>query len=181
MGCRPRARSVLRCHGVLVLRHGPPREHKQAGRWPMKGGQSPSLELVSREFRKQRLAPWAADRGPDASFAAMVFWCSDTVLQESTGKLAGGRYPSSLSWCFGAATRSSKRWAKSPREHGQAGRWPMKGGQSPSLELVSREFRKQRLAPWAADRGPDPSFAAMVFWCCDTVLQENTSKLAGGR
>ena len=84
-------RSVLRCHGVLVLRQGPPKEHKQAGRWPMKGGQSPSLELVSREFRKQRLAPWAADRGPDPSFAAMVFWCCDTVLQESTGKLAGGR------------------------------------------------------------------------------------------
>ena len=39
----------------------------------------------------------------------------------------------------------------------------MKGGQSPSLELVSREFRKQRLEPWAAGRGPDPSFAAMVF------------------
>ena len=59
----------------------------------------------------------------------------------------------------------------------------MKGGQSPSpsLELVSREFRKQRLEPWAADRGPDPSFAAMVFWCCDRVRQENTSKLAGSR
>ena len=139
MGCRPRARSVLRCHGVLVLRHGPPREHGQAGRWPMKGGQRPSLKLVSREFRKQRLEPWAADRGPDPSFAAMVFWCCDTVRQENTGKLAGG---------------------------------PMKGGQSPSLELVSREFRKQRLESWAAGRGPDPSFAAMVFWCSDTVLQE---------
>ena len=59
----------------------------------------------------------------------------------------------------------------------------MKGGQSPSpsLELVSREFRKQRLEPWAAGRGPDPSFAAMVFWCCERVRQENTSKLAGGR
>ena len=87
MGCRPRARSVLRCHGVLVLRHGPPREHGQAGRWPMKGGQSPSLELVSREFRKQRLEPWAAGRGPDPSFAAMVFWCCDTVLQEA-GKVS---------------------------------------------------------------------------------------------
>ena len=84
-------RSVLRCHGVLVLRQGPPKEHKQAGRWLMKGGQSPSVELVSREFRKQRLEPWAADRGPDPSFAAMVFWCCDTVVQESTGKLAGGR------------------------------------------------------------------------------------------
>ena len=49
----------------------------------MKGGQSPSLELVSREFRKQRLEPWTAGRGPDPSFAAI--------------------------WCFGAATRSSKR------------------------------------------------------------------------
>ena len=48
----------------------------------MKGGQSPSLELVSREFKKQRLEPWAAGRGPD---------------------------PCSLPWCFGAATRSSKR------------------------------------------------------------------------
>ena len=57
----------------------------------------------------------------------------------------------------------------------------MKGGQSPSLELVSREFRKQRLEPWAAGRRPDPSFAAMVFWCCDRVRQEKTSKLAGGR
>ena len=57
----------------------------------------------------------------------------------------------------------------------------MKGGQSPSLELVSREFRKQRLAPWAAGRGPDPSFAAMVFWCCDRVRQQKRSKLAGGR
>ena len=114
----------------------------------MKGGQSPSLELVSREFRKQRLAPWAAGRGPDPSFAAMVFWCCDMVRQEKRIK---------------------------------AGRWPMKGGQSPSLELVSREFRKQRLEPWAAGRGPDPSFAAMVFWCCDRVRQEKRSKLAGGR
>ena len=91
MGCPPRARSVLRCHGVLVLRQGPPREDKQGGRWPMKGGQSPSLELVSREFRKQRLEPWAAGRGPDPSFAAMVFWCCDRVRQEKTSKLAGGR------------------------------------------------------------------------------------------
>ena len=148
MGCRPRARSVLRCHGVLVLRQGPPREHKQAGRWPMKGGQSSSLELVSREFRKQRLEPWAAGRGPDPSFAAMVFWCCDRVRQENTSKLAGGR---------------------------------RRAGKSPSLELISRGFRKQRLEPWAAGRGPDPSFAAMVFWCCDRVRQENTSKLAGGR
>ena len=110
----------------------------------MKGGQSPSLELVSREFRKQRLEPWAAGRGPDPSFAAM--------LRQGP-----------------------------PREDKQASRWPMKGGQSPSLELVSREFRKQCLAPWAAGRGPDRSFAAVVFWCCDRVRQQKRSKLAGGR
>ena len=37
-------------------------------------------------------------------------------------------------------------------------------------KLVSRQVRKRRLAVWAAGRGPDPSFAAMVFWCCDRVL-----------
>ena len=66
------------------------------------------------------------------------------------------------------------------------------------LRLVSRQFRKQRLAVWAAGRGPwffgsarpspagdftvqkatvwaagrepDPHFTAMVFWLCETVL-----------
>ena len=33
-----------------------------------------------------------------------------------------------------------------------------------------RQFRKQRLAVWAAGRGPDPSFTAMVFEACDRVL-----------
>ena len=36
--------------------------------------------------------------------------------------------------------------------------------------LVSRQFRKRRLAVWAAGRGPDPSFTAMVFEACDRVL-----------
>ena len=38
------------------------------------------------------------------------------------------------------------------------------------LELVSRQFRRQRLAPWAAGCGPDPSFSAMVFGPCGGVL-----------
>ena len=41
------------------------------------------------------------------------------------------------------------------------------------MKLVSRQFRKQRLAVWAAGRGPDPSFTAMVFElfeACDRVL-----------
>ena len=38
------------------------------------------------------------------------------------------------------------------------------------MKPVSRQFRKQRLAVWAAGRGPDPSFTAMVFEACDRVL-----------
>ena len=147
-GCRPRARSVLRCHGVLVLRQG--------------------LELVSRQFRKRRLALWAAGRGPDPSFAAMVFWCYDRILspqlhdesqlQEDTGMLAVGsaerqaksRFGAigssesdvwhchyglpaarpirpSLPWCFGAATGSSHRSCAgrrpAARGHEHAGSW----------------------------------------------------------
>ena len=37
------------------------------------------------------------------------------------------------------------------------------------LELVCMQFRKQRLALWAASRGPDPSFTAIVFEPCDRV------------
>ena len=37
------------------------------------------------------------------------------------------------------------------------------GKQMEGLKLVSRQFRKQRLALWAAGRGPDQSFTAMVF------------------
>ena len=44
------------------------------------------------------------------------------------------------------------------------------GRKKQGLKLVSRQFRKQRLALWAAGRGPDPSFTAMVFWPCEEVL-----------
>ena len=37
------------------------------------------------------------------------------------------------------------------------------GRKKQGLKLASRQFRKQRLALWAAGRGPDPSFTAMVF------------------
>ena len=70
LGCRPRARSVLHCHGVLALRDRPVQE----------GGRMEGLRLVSRQFRKQRLAVWAAGRGPDPYFTAMLFWLCETVL-----------------------------------------------------------------------------------------------------
>ena len=41
---------------------------------------------------------------------------------------------------------------------GSAGRQAMEG-----LELVSRQFREQRLALWAAGREPDPSFTSDVW------------------
>ena len=37
-------------------------------------------------------------------------------------------------------------------------------------QFENRQFRKQRLALWAAGRGPDPPFTAMVSQCCGTVL-----------
>ena len=45
------------------------------------------------------------------------------------------------------------------------------GGQAKceGFKLVSGQFRRQRLALWAAGGGPDPSFSSMVFWPCDTV------------
>ena len=48
MGCRPRARSVLPCHGVLALRDRSLSEALLAG---LEG-----VRLVSRQFRKRRLA-----------------------------------------------------------------------------------------------------------------------------
>ena len=82
---RPRARSVLHCHGVVAVRRGPVTGAVHAGRKPAARGrklavgsaegqtQSQGLELVSRQFRKQRLAVWAAGRGPDPSLTATVF------------------------------------------------------------------------------------------------------------
>ena len=48
------------------------------------------------------------------------------------------------------------------------------------LKLVSRQFRKQRLALWAAGRGPDPALTAIVFWQDERQLQEDASKLEAG-
>ena len=78
MGCRPRARSVLHCHGglalpcVLALRD---RSLSEALLAVLEG-----VRLVSRQFRKRRLALWAAGRGPDPYFTAMVFWPCETGL-----------------------------------------------------------------------------------------------------
>ena len=92
------------------------------------------LRLVSRQFRKQRLAQWAGGCGLEPYFTAMVFWLCETVL-----------------------------W------HG-ASLAVQEGGRMEGLRLVSRQFRKQRLAQWAGGCGLEPYFTAMVFWLCETVL-----------
>ena len=178
---------------------------RQVGSWQgRKAGKSQGLELVSCRFRKSRLAVWAAGRGPDPSFTAMVFWCCDTVLSpqlcrtkasckrtQASGELAvqKGRQKSRFGasfydpsftamvfWCCDTVLSpqlcrtqaSCKRTQASGR---QVGSWQCrKAGKSQGLGLVSRQFRQQHLALGAAGSGPDPSFTAMVFWCCDTVL-----------
>ena len=64
--------SVLHCHGVLALRD---RSLSEALLAVLEG-----VRLVSRQFRKRRLALWAAGRGPDSYFTAMVFWLCETGL-----------------------------------------------------------------------------------------------------
>ena len=118
MGCRPRARSALHCHGVLALRD---RSLSEALLAVLEG-----VRLVSRQFRKRRLALWAAGRGPNPHFTAMVFWPCETGLwaklyvlavlegvrqflrsSESDvwhyGLPAAGPIRTSLPWCFGPA------------------------------------------------------------------------------
>ena len=58
------------------------------------------------------------------------------------------------------------------------GGWKV-GKHMEGLKLVSRQVRKQRLALWAAGRGPDPSFTAMVFWCCDIAVWRSTKASNG--
>ena len=72
MGGRPRAPSALHCHGALALRD---RSLSEALLAVLEG-----VRLVSRQFRKRRLALWAAGRRPDPHFTVMVFWPCETGL-----------------------------------------------------------------------------------------------------
>ena len=142
--------AVLHCHGVWGLRQGP---------WTRADGRKKqSLKLVSRQFRKQRLAVWAAGRGPDPSFTAMVFEACDRVQKATFGSMGCRPRARSVLHCHGVWGLRQGPWTRAD------------GRKQQGLKLVSRQFRKQRLAVWAAGRGPDPSFTAMVFEACDRVL-----------
>ena len=92
------------------------------------------LKLVSRQFRKQRLAFWAAGRRLDPSFTAMVFWLCDTALGPEVCQTKASKL----------AVSSAGRQANRRFEAGYLLCW------IEDLKLVSTQFRKQRLALWAA-------------------------------
>ena len=81
LGCRPRARSILRCHGDLVLRHGPLTAVARA--------RSVLRCLTSNKERKEKISDvWHS--GLPA--AAMVLWCSTRSSHRScAGRKPGAR------------------------------------------------------------------------------------------
>ena len=81
MGCRPRARSVLHCHGVLALRD---RSLSEALLAVLEG-----VRLVSRQFRKRRLALRAAGRGPIRTSLPWCFGPARPVFERSFAGSAG--------------------------------------------------------------------------------------------
>ena len=111
------------------------------------------VRLVSRQFRKRRLALWAAGRGPDPYFTAMA------VLEGV--RLFLGSSESDVWHYIWAAGRGPDPYftgvlALRDRSLSEALLAVLEG-----VRLVSRQFRKRRLALWAAGRGPDPYFTAM--------------------
>ena len=176
MGCRPPARSVLHCHGVLALRD---RSLSEALLAVLEG-----VRLVTRQFRKRRLALWAAGCGPDPYFTAMVFMAlrdrslSEALLAVLEGVRLVSRQFRKRHLALWAAGRGPDPYftamvvspchcvlALRDRSLSEALLAVLEG-----VRLVSRQFRKRRLALWAAGRRPDPYFTAMVFWPCETGL-----------
>ena len=144
------------------------------------------MELASSHFRKRRWAPTAAEVAirPSGSSESNVW---------HYGLPAAGPIRPSLPLCFGPAGGSFDRSyggrKLAARGQKQVGSWQCRKASkwNEPLKLVSRQFRKQRLALWAAGPGPDRSFTAMVFWPCgrsfdqdESQLQEDASKLEAG-
>ena len=75
MGCPPRARSVLHCHGVLALQD---RSLSEALLAVLEG-----VRLVSRQFRKRRLAVWGRPRARSALHCHGVLALRDRSLSEA--------------------------------------------------------------------------------------------------
>ena len=136
LGYGPRAQSVLHCHGVLALRHGP---------W------TPAwTEAVQNESRLQEDSSWdrsCAERKPAPggheqggswqcrNAGKVKVWSSFLVGSERnvwhSGLRAAGPVRPSLPWCFSPARRSlDSSWDRScaerkpaPGGHEQGGSW----------------------------------------------------------
>ena len=138
MGCRPRARSALHCHGVLALRD---RSLSEALLAVLEG-----VRLVSRQFRKRRLALWAADRGPDP-------WCVLALRDRSLSE--------ALLAVLEGVRLVSRQFRKRRLALWAAGRGPdpyftaMAVLEGVRLFLGSSESDVWHYI-WAAGRGPDP-------------------------
>ena len=152
------------------------------------GKQIEGLELVSCRFQKvtfgslgcwpharrsKQVGSWQCRTGLELFLVS-----SDSDVWQS-GLLAAGPIGPSLPCCFSPATRSldpscarrklvgkrSKCKTKASCKTQQAS-WKLavqNGRQRQGLELVSSQFRKWRLAVWAAGRESHPSFTTIVF------------------
>ena len=81
--------------------------------------------------------------------------------------------------------KNKSKYLPTPGNQGERAREAMQNMRKArgGLKLVSRRFRKWRLAFWATGSGRDPSFTALVFYLCGTALghelcQTKASKLA---
>ena len=75
LGCRPRARSILRCHGDLVLRHGPLTAVAQA--------RSVLRCLTSNKERKEKIVPYGT------LGCRPLPWCFGAATRSSHPSCAG--------------------------------------------------------------------------------------------
>ena len=97
------------------------------------GGRIERLRLVSRQFRKQRLAQWAGGCGLEPYFTAMVFWSfAGSAGRQEYGLPAAGPIRTSLPWWFGSARPSFERSFLMAAQE---------GGRMKGLRLVSSQFR----------------------------------------
>ena len=140
-----------------------------------------TLELVSCRFRRQRQGPWTRAGGRKKQGLKLFLGSSESNVWHY-GLPAAGPIRPSVPWCFAVseAPARSSLWNCFGSMGAALWSWFLVGSEGndrvlgpemtradgrkkQGLKLVFRQFRKQRLALWAAGRGPDPSFSAMVF------------------
>ena len=128
-----------------------------------------SKKIREEKVSEERRCRWRKGRKV-AMHCVWTMICGPESSVWHSGLPAAGLIRPSLLWrCDIAVWRSAKasKWAAS-----SAGRRPngrLEGRQA-NARFEVRQFRKQRLALWAAGHGPDPSFTAMVPWRCHIAV-----------